>query len=615
MTEPAINATAPRRTSGGRAREAIFLISLALLCGGLGITLHGLMDLPAPTAGLIAISTFSVMLAIHSLARRATLSVALNAEIAQLRAEISGLRAARSIGGGGGGDASYRGLSESGRRTGAGPALRGHASAPPRVLAGADGSPLLHPGPQQQGPSDAPPSGLSGQPMADPRGADAANPEHAPRKDATAPASAATLDWTVRPGSHREPAAKIAMAPAHAESTGPLPLIQPKAEVAVQTSAPVPHAADASGPQANAEPSPLDGLVMPAPDGAPRTMSRPDAATWPQAAPNVPTAPLDLDMMQNLIEQLAVQLQPQDTEKTIEAAQPAPPVTTARRPRQPPEAPVLPQAQRPRDVAPPLPAPAPRPAAPFGHLALITDAVEAKRMDVFLDPILGLSDRKARHFELSVRLIGPNGYGFAEADYVKMAAGTGLLARIDAAKLTRAAGVLQRLRDRGSEASLFSMVAGESLADENFAGAFAEILAAEEGQETRLVLTFDQAEARNFTPAHWRTVSEMSKIGLKFALSAVTDLDMDFELLKRHGFDFIKLDAVVFLEGLPMPSGRIPASDICRHLANLGLGLIVGGIVAENDLARILGFGALLGQGTLFGGPRSVELERERAAA
>jgi cyclic-di-GMP phosphodiesterase TipF (flagellum assembly factor) len=107
----------------------------------------------------------------------------------------------------------------------------------------------------------------------------------------------------------------------------------------------------------------------------------------------------------------------------------------------------------------------------------------------------------------------------------------------------------------------------------------------------------------------------MAAIGLKFALRDVTDLDMDFERLKQHGFDFIKLDASVFLDGLPTPDGRIPAADICRHLSGVGLGLIVGGIVEERDLAKILGFGALLGQGALFGGPRSVEIERERRAA
>ncbi|MGE0765533.1 MAG: EAL domain-containing protein [Hyphomicrobiaceae bacterium] len=360
-------------------------------------------------------------------------------------------------------------------------------------------------------------------------------------------------------------------------------------------------------------------MTTPADDGAPRAMARPGGTAWPRVVPHSPTAPLDLDTMQNLIEQLASQLDHDPT------AQIEPEQAIGSGPPQRASAPPA-SASNPLTAAPPLPQPIPtraiadmptttRDPAPFGHLALIAEAIAARRMDVMLDPILGLSDRRARHFEFSVRLRTEAGDELDESRYAPVAAGTGLLGRIDAEKLTRAADVLQRLRSRGSAASLFSTVAGESLADEHFARAFSEVLAAEEGSASRLVLTFQQAEARNFTAAHWRAISDMSRIGLKFALTGVTDLDMDFEVLKHHGFDFIKLDAHVFLDGLPTPTGTIPAADTCRHLASMGLGLIVGGIVEERDLAKVLGFGVLLGQGALFGGPRSVELERERRAA
>ena len=46
----------------------------------------------------------------------------------------------------------------------------------------------------------------------------------------------------------------------------------------------------------------------------------------------------------------------------------------------------------------------------------------------------------------------------------------------------------------------------------------------------------------------------------------------------------------------------MPASDICRHLADFGLSLIVGRIEDDWLLARILGFGVLFGKGALFGG-------------
>ena len=58
-----------------------------------------------------------------------------------------------------------------------------------------------------------------------------------------------------------------------------------------------------------------------------------------------------------------------------------------------------------------------------------------------------------------------------------------------------------------------------------------------------------------------------------------------------------------------LPGGRVPASDICRHLADFGLSLIVGRIEDDWLLARILGFGVLFGKGTLFGGARLVKDE------
>ncbi|MGE0699708.1 MAG: EAL domain-containing protein, partial [Hyphomicrobiaceae bacterium] len=378
-----------------------------------------------------------------------------------------------------------------------------------------------------------------------------------------------------------------------------------------------PSAASTESPAASAA---VTGLTLPPDTFEGRPGIRPDDAAWPQSVPKTPTVPLDLDTMQNLIEQLTEQLaQPRPVEAEepghgvrsgasgeATATGPAAGGPASAAPSSPP-APAVASAPPLRAVAA---APVAPPAPPVAHIALIADALEANRMDVSLDPILGLGDRKARHFELSVRLVTAHGLELGEKEYGPVAAGSGLLGRIDAQKLSRAAQVLERLRSRGSRAALFSSVAGESLTDDNFAATFTDILATEEGGAERLVLTFTQAEARHFTAAHWRTVADMAAVGLRFALSDVTDLDMDFALLGRHGFIFVKLDANVFLEGLPTPSGRIPASDICRHLAGLRLGVIVDGIAAERDLARVMGFGVLLGQGTLFGGPRSVELDR-----
>lgn len=251
-----------------------------------------------------------------------------------------------------------------------------------------------------------------------------------------------------------------------------------------------------------------------------------------------------------------------------------------------------------------------RPGAPpllDPQLAGIAEAVAAERMEVLLEPIQGLSEGRARHYEVSIRLRTADGTVLGQDIISRLAHGSGLMPRIDAARMMRAARVARRLSERGVQASLLTGAAGESLTDDEFLDA-AALQPGTDGR-IRLVLSFAQSDVLTFTPVHSEALGSMAASGFGFALEDVTSLDMDFGGLKAMGFEFVKLDAQVFLEGLQAPGGRVPASDICRYLSEFGLAVIVGGIQDEWLQARILGFGVLLGKGTLFGGAKLVKAE------
>jgi cyclic-di-GMP phosphodiesterase, flagellum assembly factor TipF len=254
-----------------------------------------------------------------------------------------------------------------------------------------------------------------------------------------------------------------------------------------------------------------------------------------------------------------------------------------------------------------------KPPAPNPQLARIAEAVAAERIEVLLEPIQALAEGRTRHFEVSVRLLTADGATLEQSDFARAAQGSGLMPRIDAERMIRAARVARRLGERGRHGSVLSAIAGESLADAAFVGT----ASANTGDgRMHLVLSFAQSEVRNFTAGHAEALAQLANAGFGFALEEVTDLDMDFGGLKAMGFEFVKLDAPVFLEGLAAPGGvRVPASDICRHLSDFGLTLIVGRIEDDWLLARILGFGVLFGKGTLFGGPKLVKPEVVAAAA
>jgi cyclic-di-GMP phosphodiesterase TipF (flagellum assembly factor) len=254
--------------------------------------------------------------------------------------------------------------------------------------------------------------------------------------------------------------------------------------------------------------------------------------------------------------------------------------------------------------------PAPLSAAPANaRLAEVASAVAAARLDVYLEPILGLTDLRARHYEVSVRLRSETGASIAPEEFGPVARGTGLLPLIDAMSVSRSVKVAGHLSDRGAAGSLFSQISGESLASHHFLREFTDSDQQSEAIAERLVLSFAQSDVRGFAAPEWATLRELVDLGFRFALEDVSDLDMDFEALTAAGFAFAKFDARVFLEGLPAQGGLIPAADLCRYLAHLGLTLIVGRIDDEAQLAKVLGFGVLFGQGTLFGAPRPVKAE------
>jgi cyclic-di-GMP phosphodiesterase, flagellum assembly factor TipF len=257
---------------------------------------------------------------------------------------------------------------------------------------------------------------------------------------------------------------------------------------------------------------------------------------------------------------------------------------------------------RPRATAPPPHASA-APPVPSAQVSRAAEAIAANRMEIMLEPIQALNEGRARHFEISSRFLTADGSPIETSPLER----TGLIARMDAARVVRAARVALRLGERGREGNVMTRIAAESLTDPGFIDAVVQQAKGARGMG--LVLSLTQAAARNLTDIQVSGLNALMTAGCRFALEEVGDLKMDFAALKTAGFAFVKLEAPIFLEGLPDAAGRVAASDVCRFLQDFGLTLMVARIEDDWMLARILGFGVQFGMGGLFGGPKLVKAE------
>lgn len=238
--------------------------------------------------------------------------------------------------------------------------------------------------------------------------------------------------------------------------------------------------------------------------------------------------------------------------------------------------------------------------------AEILGALNAQRIDVFLEPILDIREQRPQHYQVSIGLRTANGRTVDLVHAEQSLGGTGLLPLLDQTRIVQAVSLAERLAERGKSGSVVTDVHGETLTDAGFKTNFAERNSTVGAFPGHLVLALPQRDVAHFATADWQTLARLRAAGFGFALTGISSLDMDFEVLTDRGFVIARLDADTFLHGLPAEGGIVPPSDICRHLASCGLALVVGGIVDDQQLARIFGFGVLFGQGQVFGGPRAV---------
>ena len=141
------------------------------------------------------------------------------------------------------------------------------------------------------------------------------------------------------------------------------------------------------------------------------------------------------------------------------------------------------------------------------QLARIAEAVAAERIEVLLEPIQALAEGRTRHFEVSVRLLTADGAALEQSEFARAAQGSGLMPRIDAERMIRAARVARRLGERGRQGSVLSAIAGKSLADAEFLGT----ASANTGDgRMNLVLSFAQSEVRNFTAGHAEALGQLA---------------------------------------------------------------------------------------------------------
>jgi cyclic-di-GMP phosphodiesterase TipF (flagellum assembly factor) len=242
-------------------------------------------------------------------------------------------------------------------------------------------------------------------------------------------------------------------------------------------------------------------------------------------------------------------------------------------------------------------------------------ALAANRVDLYLQPVVSLPQRRTVFYESFSRLRDDGGRVMMPAEYLPAAEPEGLVSAIDNLLLFRCVQIVRRLAKQERKVGIFCNISLASLADEVFFPQFLEFLAENRDAAGALIFELGQAayEARGSVEA--RNMAKLADMGFRFSIDKVSDLSLDFADLARSDVKFVKISAPVLLDQLQDMDGRltlksqkdIQAVDFADLARRYGVEVIAEKIESERQVVDILDLDVGYGQGHLFGEPRAIK--------
>jgi len=246
--------------------------------------------------------------------------------------------------------------------------------------------------------------------------------------------------------------------------------------------------------------------------------------------------------------------------------------------------------------------------APDVQFETAGDPIAEAQIELHLQPIVGIPDRRVLHYEVLSRLRSHTGMLMMPAEFLPAARATGRAADLDTRQLSSIVGLCQRIGDRHMETRLFCNLAGDSLQSDRFRAALTAFARAQKALSQRIVFEIDAATAVTLNAEAAADLRGIEAMGFAFSVDKASpgDLPRLQGVFRRPGF--LKLDAAMLETAEP---------SVLKTLARSGTQVIATHIETEEQAAAVRRAGVELGQGFLFGKPRPARMDdtaRRRAA-
>jgi len=238
---------------------------------------------------------------------------------------------------------------------------------------------------------------------------------------------------------------------------------------------------------------------------------------------------------------------------------------------------------------------------------LIQQAIDNNKVDVFIQPVMKLPEKRAVFYELFARIRARPGVHLPAQKFIPLARQENIVPELDDLLLTR---TLQILKDTQAERfalPLFLNISAQTLADTHYIGDLLTYLEKNHRIATRLIFDIPQADFLKISSRTKAVMSALSKLGCRFAMDQVVHSGFTIQDLKQNNISYIKFDMNWLLSEKSSPYGQIKIRDLIRQIDQAGIEIIAEKVEDAIDIKTLASFNISLSQGFLFQKPEAYD--------
>lgn len=240
-------------------------------------------------------------------------------------------------------------------------------------------------------------------------------------------------------------------------------------------------------------------------------------------------------------------------------------------------------------------------------LDAVREALSENRLDLYLQPVVTLPQRKEKHQDCDLRIASDSGDFMPPSLYNEILRANGLLQPVEDLFLFRTVQVLSARPPLAAGSYAFCRIQPESLADGAFFRQFTDFLIGEDDLVSSIAFEFREADLIDLDDTGAQALGMLVDLGFNLCVSHLNNFDVEADRLSDGGVRFVKVDVEALMPAIGDETEMARVRRMKHGFDDAGIDLIVTGVANEQLLVELLDFDIEFGQGPLFGDPRRVD--------